>query len=324
MKDRLPTFSVVIEWENVKLSDVDRARRMLRALEAQLRSLRPRFSDAPEIWFLHDRYAIDAKALMEMVAEAFSDPTLAAIHFEPTRDADYYEQKNVGAALAKGEVVVFLDSDVIPEEGWLEGLLDALADPAVEVVGGNTAIELDSYVSRAFALFWFFPLRADRSGLRESNHFFANNVAFRSDLIRNKPFPRLPVLRGSCTILAQQLLSEGHSIRMNESSRVSHPPPNGYAHVFRRAMAQGHDDLLLGNLRLPHHYQTRVANALWRFQKRVKRAFKRIRKEYHEVGLSWLGALGAGLIAINYFAFYLVGLVVSLVSPDFVPRRFPV
>lgn len=324
MNDRLPTFSLVIEWENVKLSDVDRARRMLRALEGQLRGLRSLFLETPEIWFLHDRHEIDAKGLQEMVGEAFPDPTLAVIHFEPTLDADYYEQKNVGAALAKGDVVVFLDSDVIPQDGWLAGLLDALADPAVEVVGGNTSIELDSFVSRAFALFWFFPLRTGKSGLRPSNHFFANNVAFRRELIRSMPFPRLPVLRGSCTILAQQLLAEGHAIRMNESCRVTHPPPNGYAHVFRRAMAQGHDDLLLGNLREPHRYQTRLANALWRFRKRVKRAAKRIRKEYREVGLSPLGALGAGLIAANYFAFYLVGLVVSLVSPDFVPRRFPV
>lgn len=322
--DRFPTFSLVIEWENVKLSDVDRARRMLSALEGQLQELKPRFLETPEVWFLHDRHEIDVKMLTEMVGEAFPDPTLAVLHFEPTDDADYYEQKNLGASLAKGEVVVFLDSDVIPEPGWLEGLLESFADTAVEVVGGNTSIELDRFVSRAFALFWFFPLRRSRSGLRPSNHFFANNVAFRRALICSKPFPRLPVLRGSCTILAQELLSEGHSIRMNESCRVTHPPPNGYSHVFRRAMAQGHDDLVLGNRRLPHHYQSRLGNALWRFQKRVKRAAKRIRKEYREVGLSPLGALGAALIAVNYFVFYLLGLVVSLVDPDLVPRRFPV
>ena len=35
--------------------------------------------------------------------------------------------RNIGAARATGEVIVFLDADAVPEPGWLSGLLDALA-----------------------------------------------------------------------------------------------------------------------------------------------------------------------------------------------------
>ena len=39
--------------------------------------------------------------------------------------------RNTGAAAASGALVAFLDSDVVPEPGWLESLLGHLADPAV-------------------------------------------------------------------------------------------------------------------------------------------------------------------------------------------------
>ena len=39
--------------------------------------------------------------------------------------------RNTGAAAATGELVAFLDSDVVPEPGWLAPLLGHLADPAV-------------------------------------------------------------------------------------------------------------------------------------------------------------------------------------------------
>lgn len=320
----LPTFTVVTEWENVKLSEFDRARRMLKALAAQLAELRPRCANRPEVIFLHDREEIDLEAVKGAVDDAFTDPEVAKLTFVATDGADYYEQKNIGVSLVDTELVVFLDSDVIPEPGWLAGLLSTFDDPSYEIVGGTTFLDLNRFSSRAFALFWFFPLRRDREGVRESRHFFANNVAFRRELIAGNPFPKLPCLRGACSILAQELMARGHKIHINESSRVSHPPPNGVAHVLRRAMCQGHDDLVLGNLREPHRYRSALTNALWRFQKRVRRAAKRIVRHHGDVGLGLVGTAGATALALNYFLFYLVGLSISVFDRDYVPRRFPV
>lgn len=320
----LPTFSVVIEWENVKLSEFDRARRMLVALATQLAELRPRFSARPEVLFLHDRVAIDAEALKGAVAEAFTDPDVAQLTFVETEGTDYYQQKNQGVGMVDTELVVFLDSDVIPEPGWLAGLLTTFCDPSYEVVGGTTFLDVNRFASRAFALFWFFPLKREHGGLRESRHFFANNVAFRRELIARNPFPKLPSLRGACSILAQGLIAKGHTIHINEASRVSHPPPNGVRHVLCRAMCQGHDDLVLGNLREPHRYRSAFANAMWRFQKRVRRAARRIVRHHDDVGLSFFGTLAATALALNYFLFYLVGLGISVVDRDYVARRFPV
>lgn len=45
--------------------------------------------------------------------------------------------RNTGVAKASGDVVVFLDDDAVPTEGWLDGLLAHYDDPLVMGVGGG-------------------------------------------------------------------------------------------------------------------------------------------------------------------------------------------
>jgi glycogen(starch) synthase len=56
------------------------------------------------------------------------------IGFCPTRNIA--QSRNIGIALASGEVIAFLDDDEIPEPEWLEDLVPMLEDPAVAVAGG--------------------------------------------------------------------------------------------------------------------------------------------------------------------------------------------
>ncbi len=45
--------------------------------------------------------------------------------------------RNTGVAKAAGDVVVFLDDDAVPADGWLDGLLVHYSDPLVMGVGGG-------------------------------------------------------------------------------------------------------------------------------------------------------------------------------------------
>jgi len=323
---KFPAFSLVIEWENAKLSEFDRSRSMLTRLAGQITEIHSTLEQSPELIIVYDSLEIDPNVIRDMLSETFPDPTIVDTRLIPTNGKTYYQQKNVGASNSSNEIVVYLDSDVIPEPEWLKGLLEALRSPSIEVVGGNTYVDLDSLTARAFALFWFFPLRKTGNGLHPVENFFANNVAFRRELIVNTPFPDLPATRGACVVLAQELRGKGHQIYISENSRVSHPPPNGYIHLAKRAICQGHDDLVLGNIREPHPYKDPLRNALARFSRRLRRAVKRIRKSRYRkaVGITPLGAVYATLLGINYYLFYLLGLGMSLVNPDYVFRRFSV
>jgi glycogen(starch) synthase len=56
------------------------------------------------------------------------------IGFCPTRNIA--QSRNIGIAIAAGEIIAFLDDDEIPEPEWLEDLVPILENPAVAVAGG--------------------------------------------------------------------------------------------------------------------------------------------------------------------------------------------
>jgi glycogen(starch) synthase len=44
--------------------------------------------------------------------------------------------RNIGIAMARGEIIAFLDDDAVPEPDWLDRLVEGLRDPTVGAVGG--------------------------------------------------------------------------------------------------------------------------------------------------------------------------------------------
>lgn len=85
-------------------------------------------------------------------------------------------------------MIVFLDSDVIPEEGWLAGLLRAFRNPAVQVVCGGTYISLEGLYSKTVALFWFFPLREEGDGLCQTDSSLRTTSPFGARCLNQIPF----------------------------------------------------------------------------------------------------------------------------------------
>ena len=67
MSNGLPTYSVVIEWENARLSELGRTREMLKALREQIaQSEHPR----PETIILHDKEHVGRQLIEDIIGEA--------------------------------------------------------------------------------------------------------------------------------------------------------------------------------------------------------------------------------------------------------------
>lgn len=310
-------ISVVVEWENAILAEDSREDRMLGNLVRQIGDL----DKAVEVVVLFNPDLIDESALRRKLDQTLGVGTEkhgCVLKVVGTRGRHYFDLKNEGGRLANGQLVVFIDSDVVPEEGWLNEMVRPFfADADVNVIAGSSYIEPNDLYSKAFALGWFFPLRNNEVLVHDQRQkLWGNNVAFRKDVFMRFPFPEMPqgATRGAGILLAEQLRNARITIWTSTGARVAHPAPNGFAHFYKRAMAQGRDYCLrnrggaisgLGKLFFDYYF------------KKVKKVVKRTARQHKAVDLpTWQTPL-AVLIMLGYYTFGLVGGVITLSMPRY-------
>lgn len=300
-----PDVSIVVEWENSLHAGAQRTDAALARLAEEVNASRRRI----EVLVCHD----------EDTPPSVPPPTTGdAPSWKTVRvpDSRYYEMKNHGAGEAAGGILVFLDSDAIPEPGWLEALLAPFADPAIDVVAGQTYIQADSTYSKAFALWWFFPLRAPAETVRPAEDFFANNVAFRRTTFLAHPFtPIRGTARGACLELAATLRDAGISIWNAPAARVAHPAPRGWRHFTLRALAQGRD-------RLPRErgWKATVAGSAARLAHHLAVGFVRTIRGRRHVALPLAAVPSAMALCCGYYGLYFAGELAALLGVNAVRR----
>lgn len=317
----LPTFSIIIEWENARLSELGRTREMLKRLREQLAEVgQPR----AEVMILHDKEHVERELIEAVIGEVdHLDAWPARIRILETDGLEYFEQKNFGARQSASDLVVFIDSDVVPEEGWLSGLISPFQNPEVQVVCGNTYMSPDGLYGKAFALFWFFPLRSREDDLvRSDKYLWGNNVAFRRGIFEEFGYPHLPSFRGQSVALKETLKENGIDIYLQQRSRVSHPSPNGVRHFFDRALCQGHD-LVFNRLQGKSPGDSLATTGKY-YLVSMARSLGRIARHHKDVDLGPAGAVGAFGIAACYYTVGLVGSLVTLARPELVRRHFSI
>jgi hypothetical protein len=320
-----PTVSVVVEWENIQLAEAERSRKMLRQLVSNVETAvgDKLVAEPVELLVCFDADEIDGATLERELAGELGDGS-GSLRYRtvPVASGEYYELKNAGAAEIQGEILVFLDSDVIPEPGWLRGLVRPFSDDSVGVVAGNSYLEPVGLYGKTFALAWFFPLRATDAHVRPAQKFFANNVAFRRPIFEQFPFPPLEdASRGSCWRLAHVLVENGIRIVKATDAQVEHPAPNGVRHFLARGLAQGRDRLLEEQV-----FGSRRTSSLLGTAKRLERDLRRstssIVENFRRVGLPAPAVPAALGISTSYYLLCTLGEVATMVSPRFMARHF--
>jgi len=135
------------------------------------------------------------------------------------RDATYFRSKNLAMKAAKGEFLVFADSDVRYSPQWLELMLGCFK-PGVELVAGNTQYEKGLLSTTLSLCDW----SATRPQSSQTDWFYGNNLAmtrsvlgrirFRDDLGRSGG--------GAVNILREELLALGVTPWMCAEARAWH------------------------------------------------------------------------------------------------------
>lgn len=228
-----PSFSLVLETENLANADLDGLAQSLASLVKQ---------DIP-LTHANEVLIVDSGNTPAQLLTQLCDryPWLKVHQAPPT--TGYYKAKMLGAALATGQIVVYCDSDCAYESGWLRSLLVPFTDRSnIQIVAGETATRGVGFYGTAMALTYIFPQYSGEDALAPAAQYFLNNVAFQREFLLEQPIPTaLPLYRGNCVIHANGLRRQGYTIWRQPQARATHAPPSDLSHFFWRFLLIGHD-----------------------------------------------------------------------------------
>lgn len=285
-----PEASVVVEWETALEGKATRGAACLGSLRAQLAEL-----GLCETVVCFDPHEADEASVRAAIGPDWpGELTVAAV----PAGLDYYGKKNHGFTLTSGEVVVFLDSDLVPEPGWLRALAGSLADFRVSCVLGRTHLETSTAYERAVALFWIFDERDESAELRRTRRFVSNNFAVRRALFAHLRFPERPTFRGQCSEFGAML--EARRVPMHEqpAARAAHPPPEGARRFVARAVHAGSDQAYYDALRGTANLGQCVRN--WQTDMRSVRS--RVAHRAPRIGARRGDVIAAHVLGLAYYA----------------------
>lgn len=229
----VPSYSIVVETENLANGDLSDLEACLDSIRSQQVSLRP-----AALIIVNSGQV--APAILDDLSRRYADLT---IHTSAT-PLDYYEAKLAGLRQATTDVVVFADSDLRYEPGWLSTLLAPFGDPNVSFVTGETRIEISGPYTFSVATTWLFPRRY---GTGPAPSLIANNCAVRRDALVAHPFPvGLRLYRAQVRLHGRQLQRRGIAIT-RVRARGWHAPPAGAGEWALRYLVSGADGVMAGS-----------------------------------------------------------------------------
>ena len=292
-------ISLVVEWENSRHTIESRTSQMMHQLAQQVERRLAEGEERFELIVVYDPGDSPEASIQSMLDKHWAH-LLARVSTKTAMvpDGSYYVMKNVAASMAKGDILVFIDCDVLPEPNWLENILAPFADAEIGVSQGATYVQPYNTFTKGLALAWLFPLKNSSGELSEEGRVIANNIAFRRSIFLRFPYPDLPTWRGQCT--AQRNMLDKHEVRVHWSgtARTIHPFPVGPSGILERACLNGHDHAKR------EYMEGAEANwraSYWRFISLVKRARSRRERMRDDLALSSLGEWVCTLVAVGYW-----------------------
>lgn len=318
MSPRLPSPAIIMEWENALVYGASRAEQGLLELVRQLRQCASAMDEPPELVIAFDPSRVTQDVIFRSLSASLgpSDWPMRVTLHPISPGASYAGYHNEGFRRTSRDIVVFFDSDVIPEPGWLEQMLLPFLNDRIGVVAGNTYIDPHGLYARACALFWFFPPRCRESGLRPTNYFFLNNVAFRRDIFARFPFPEGGYFRGRAYKHARAIWRAGIPVVQQMAARAAHPPPVGVRYFVIYALCRGDDYALLER----EGYQRPLAA----FINNLRTAMARITGRRQELNADWGSVAVSVALAVTYYGLVLTGQLIGRAHPKLVQRYFPI
>lgn len=314
----IPPVTIVIEWENAIDVEDKWTRRAMQAFEAELKRCGNRLEAKPVVLYLYDNTAVDERTIRSAIASSAPELSkLAELELVPAPGLTYYQLKNRGAELARTGIVVMLDSDAGPQPGWLSALVAPFTDPKVQAVGGFTMLGYEDLLSRTLALSWIFDLESELDKTAKRRKIHANNCAFRTDFLRDNPYPALPAFKKACGFWLRDIEARNIPWVRAAGARTLHAPHPGGSFIVWRAWTTGLDRDFQVSQTVTQGRLGRAAYAFYFAGRKLARSWWRIWTKGGEVGLPVWQRPAAMAISLGFYAVALAGELFSAVTKRF-------
>lgn len=138
---------------------------------------------------------------------------------EPKNLLNPSQARNLGAKAAKGDFLVFIDDDCIPQKDWLKENIKALKNSSIGAVGGKVVGGSNKYFARAldFSNFTFV-----QNTKQKEMPLCAASFGMRKDIFKNIGGFNEEMLIGEDTDLSMRLKSKGFKTIYNPNIKVLH------------------------------------------------------------------------------------------------------
>ena len=229
----ITNFSIIIETENLAKAGLDSLRHCLDSLIAQDLPA----SEASEVVVIDSGQA--PATILTVLESEYPWVTVYPVG----EGASYYEAKALGLTRTTGELILFCDSDCVYAEDWIRLMLNELARPGIEVVAGETTLQINDSFSLGVALIWGFPTFDRRVRPYPTAFYPFNNVGFRRTTLERVPVPvNLDVYRGVCQLHSEDLRAAGVTIwKLNAACNIHPLPMLGAREFLCRMLVMGRD-----------------------------------------------------------------------------------
>jgi hypothetical protein len=162
-------------------------------------------------------------------------------------DTHYYAMKNLGARLAAGAVVGYVDADCTPAPTWAAGVLAAFERNGPAMAAAQGTYSTHTVESSACAQAFLLSIFGNQVGRRERRicSIAASNCAFRRQDILAEQWIERPYFHGPDVVMASAIRHARRHVVLVPEAAVSHDHEPGLPAQHGRALYWGYSFLRL-------------------------------------------------------------------------------
>lgn len=153
-------------------------------LEKTIESLKQQDFSGYEVIVVDNACSDNMRILLEsQIRDA--DICRCSIKYIQEPNIGLHNARHAGAKIAQGEILLYVDDDVITDKNLLQEVVEPYSDPDVGCVGGKILPKWEVEPPELLSLFpnWYLSILDDDGELREVNYIYGCNFSIRRNLL---------------------------------------------------------------------------------------------------------------------------------------------